>query len=219
MLFLVVGWVLTYCFTSDNKNLFAGFDAAGSSVVMFACVMPVLSYEIGRNKEDSAVFCSVVLAAVCLSCFYTYVYRDEPVKEMNSIVQSGIYKGLFTTEPRKDFVEDLEADLELNVDPEDTVCTISNMPAVYLMTKSRLCAPQTWDSQYLMRGFTSSEPLLSYFEFVDAYPDVLIGCNYTYSNLFNNDQLEIWDFVNRYYYLAHESSYGSYQTKIWKRTE
>lgn len=216
---VLIGWILIYCFTSDNKNVFYGFDAAGALVFFCACYY-VISVKGNRRTADEEkrhlslsyiVFPSVLLG-IGIACFYGYVYRDAPVKELKTRVNEGIYAGLFTTEDNRLYVEKLERVIEENVDENDFLFVANNMPSVYIMSKAEPFTPQTWDAQFLNRGYASAEPVLSYFSFKGKDPDVIVASDYLYPDLFIRQDIELWSYIDEKYVLVEESS----SVKIWK---
>ena len=92
-------FVLTYSFTSDNKNIFLSFENAGP-------------------------FIALALAVSGLSNTYAYIYGDAPVEQLTEQVEYGVYKGLYTTSERKIFVEKLERELK-RIPKNKTVCTVT----------------------------------------------------------------------------------------------
>ena len=46
LLFLVCSWIITYCFTSDNKNLFFAIDAASVIIVFNTCIVLCEDYTV-----------------------------------------------------------------------------------------------------------------------------------------------------------------------------
>ena len=136
---------------------------------------------------------------------------------MNQRVESGIYKGLYTTESRKQMVEQVEQEIDSVITENETVCVVTRAPMIYLMAKANICAPQTWDAQFLYRGNISAEPLLSYFEAVNQIPDVLVATSLDIPDFINQEQYEIQKFIKEYYSLYYDNQIESLDIWVWKR--
>ena len=221
---LLVGWITTYCFTSDNKNLFFGFDAAGPLVIFMGAFIAtylwnanIIDDTASAWKSISGLLIPLLLIVFSISSFFGYVYRDEPFSNLNSRVDAGIYKGLYTTEEKKNYLENLELDIKNTIDRNTRVCMVNNMPALYLMSEADICAPQTWDAQFLANGYTSAQPLISYFEHKKKMPDIMIANNYIDNEIFQRTDAEIWDYLEQYYDYYDTHIEGGYVTKIWKK--
>lgn len=208
---------VTYNFTSDNKNVFAAFEATGSLIILIVGL--VFSEYIVTEHKFIGITISLLLCFTGLIHIYTYVYRDEPVKQLTEPVTQGIYKGLYTTEDRKKFVEELENLLSEQTFNEDKICTATRMPAVYLMAKANICAPQTWDAQFLSRGYTSASPLLDYFKAINDVPDVFIASTMDVADFFHNSKYEINAFIDQYYELYCEKQIQEITVYFWRKKD
>lgn len=234
---ITISWILTYCFTSDNKNLFFAMDAAGTLVFFYASYSMLFYNTIGgsgkvhRNKyvnlgkkhptiELSQIVFPTLLLVVGILCYFGYVYRDEPLGELKVRVGHGIYAGLYTTEENAYYVESLERDVESITAGHKNIFVANNMPAIYLMSKIEPFTPQTWDAQFLARGYTSAEPVLSYFEFKEKKPELVVMNNHLLSDLYDRNDAEIWAYLDHNYeeyaIINHKENDT---TKIWLAKE
>ena len=220
---MAIVWILTYCLTSDNKNLFHGMDAAGNIIMFAGCfVGTTIKINTGNDGKKTLYWFNAIIPLATLFfsivCFYGYVYRDAPVSELRTRVDSGIYKGLYTTRNNADYVAKVEAGLSTFLMKEDeTVFTVNNIPYMYLMMKRKPLCPQTWDAQFLARGYTSAEPVLSYFDYIGEKPSVIIANNHLFPTLFDNKAIEIWGFIKQYYDEVTVLDYGRKGAiKIWR---
>ncbi len=215
LLGILLGYILTYSFTSDNRNVMAAFEVAGPLICLCA---GVILWEAAKEKHVAQpIFPLLLLGISGVLSIYTYVYRDEPVGFLNQRVESGIYKGLYTTESRKQMVEQVEQEIDSVITENETVCVVTRAPMIYLMAKANICAPQTWDAQFLYRGNISAEPLLSYFEAVNQIPDVLVATSLDNPDFINQEQYEIQKFIKEYYSLYYDNQIESMDIWVWKR--
>lgn len=214
---LLILYVLTYAFSSDNKNVLIAFEIAGPMICLIAALW---LWKTDSSRNSILIYGILFMIGVSgLFNVYAYVYRDEPVKELRYQVKEGIYKGLYTTRERKIFVEEAEKELTEYIQQDETICVVTRAPMVYLMTKAQICAPQTWDAQFLARGYTSAEPLLSYFRAVNQLPDVLVASSLDISDFYENAKYEIHEFINRYYSFYHVLNIEGENFWIWKRID
>lgn len=212
---ILLGYILTYSFTSDNRNVMVAFEISGPLICLCAGIM---LWEAEKEMDNRwPIVCLLLLGISGILNVYAYVYRDEPVKFLNQRVESGIYKGLYTTESRKQMVEQIEYEINSVITENETVCVVTRAPMIYLMAKAGICAPQTWDSQFLARGNTSAEPLLSYFESVGQIPDVLVATSLDIPDFINQEQYEIQAFIEKYYVLYYDNQIEGMDMWVWKR--
>ncbi len=206
-----IAYVITYAFTSDNRSILTAVSVAGP--ILYFVLSIFIGIGVEEKKRRAGIVFSVLLILSSLLNMYSYIYRDAPVRELTARVEHGIYRGLYTTPERKKLVEELERVLEENICKDETVCAVTRAPAIYMMSKAKICAPQTWDAQFLARGYTSAGPLLSYFEAIDETPDVLVATTWDISDFYENPKYEINSFIDQYYEL-----YGTYMAEdvqIW----
>ena len=214
ILWMVPAFIITYCFTSDNGSVIAAFSACGPLVCGFFCLVCCLDE---KCKKKYCIITFFIIAASGLARIYTSVYRDAAINQLVEQVDSGIYKGLYTTESRKNLVKRMENVLTENIQTEDSVCTVTRAPAVYLMSKAHICAPQTWDAQFLYRGYTSAAPLLDYFSAINEYPDILVATDMDVPDFYNNPKYEINAFIAEYYDLYYTEKIEGGNIYLWRR--
>ena len=208
-------YTITYAFTSDNRSILTAISVAGP--ILYFIFSIFIGIGIEEKKRRVGIIFYVLLILSSLLNMYSYIYRDDPVRELTARVESGIYRGLYTTPERKRLVEELERVLEANICQDETVCVVTRAPAVYMMAKAKICAPQTWDAQFLERGYTSADPLLSYFEAIDETPDVLAATTWDISDFYENPRYEINSFIDRYYKLSETKTVGDVQVWLWRK--
>lgn len=218
-------FILLYAFTSDNRNFLLGVHVS-CVIIAFIAINSIISWRFEReNNEDQdfvkdlalsiIAICILVLPGVLSS--YSYVYRDADVNKLNARITSGVFKGLYTTQERAEFVTGLEELVNRNTTEYDTICVVTREPMIYVMSNSRILSPQTWDPQFLYRGNISAEPLISYFEMMNnRYPDIIIATNSDPSDFFDNDNYEIIDFINTNYYLYETDEVGDVRIEMYR---
>ena len=207
--------ILTYSFTSDNKNIMVVFETIGPSVFFLISFLSEIEYS--KSSRFFGIIVAILLSFSGLIHSYTYVYRDEPVTQLTERVEYGIYKGLYTTPERKRFVEEMENVLTDYIMPSEKICAVTRVPMVYLMSKAKTCVPQTWDAQFLARGYTSSSPLLEYFQAMGEIPDILIATDMDVPDFYNNSKYEIHEFIEEKYELYYTCEIEGVCLYLWRR--
>ena len=192
----------------------------------------MLVYEKVLTGKSIAVLPARIVLPVLLVCtallsfkgLQEYIYRDtRPIEKLNYQVQTGIFKGLYTTEERGKATEELEVYLRANTTEYDRVLCLDTVPAAYLMINGTHCTPSTWDRmQYsydLDNRDTSDEIMYRYFRTKGEIPTVIV-----YVDFGRDEQLSIEEegypfnrFVNRHYSLAEEKKLNDlYRVKIYR---
>ena len=149
-----------------------------------------------------------------------YVYRDSPVQELTVKIESGIFRRLYTTPEQAKFVLDLEDEVTEHISLDATLCVASLEPSIYVMSKAVIYAPQTWDSQFLYRGFTSAQPLLSYFDAMgNQLPSVIAATDRSCKDFYEEGRYEITSFIREHYHLYYEDTIEGVRLTLWQINE
>ena len=166
----------------------------------------------------SSVLCSLTFFAIFLLNYYGYVYRDNPISQLNYKVESGIYKGLYTTEGKGKGLEELEKTIRLETNHSEKILFMDNAPMAYLMTDATHCAPSTWEIQSYSYGFKDDKLLRKYFERTGCTPDKIIyiftGRDKVLS--IDSENYKFNDYVNTNYKLTKEIK-GYFPIKIYNK--
>ena len=94
---------------------------------------------------------------------------------MTCRVQSGVYKGLYTSPTRARDLPAMEQYLNSVIGEHESYSFRDNSPFAYLMThKGQVCDLQTWDSLQYFCKKNSPEVLYDYYRVRDMIPDKII---------------------------------------------
>lgn len=149
-----------------------------------AVLMLTLLLEEEYDDEKEKAFINLFPAVLSFALFcslFGYTYRDVNVWMTNARVESGIYKGLFTTKENKEYLTELESYVKEITNEEDYVFAQQSFPALYLMTEGRMLAPTSWAAFVFSDiPYTGNDYVRRYFDFVQREPDVIL---YHYNNL------------------------------------
>ena len=128
-----------------TPSLVAGLATAYSSTNAFLDatigLIPAFLVTIALARSVWVPAAAVVLLLVFQ---WGFVYRDKPVGDLSCRVQSGPYRGIFTTPERCAFVRQLEADLKRHRSGRRSVLFYPGFPAGALLSDLRPVGPATW---------------------------------------------------------------------------
>lgn len=159
-----------------------------------------------------------LFSAATLLYLWNNVYRDDPIPQLTYQVESGVYKGCYTSSERGHAIETLERNIKELTDESETVFFADLFPAGYLMTDSHYLAPTTWDPNMYRYGFQDSNLLFSYFALKGEIPDKIVYINSEGNPLSIDDpENQFAAFVLENYTLTVESGEGLFSLRIFTR--
>lgn len=174
---LLVWWfpsILHMVFSSAT----AYYGISGREYLLLPAVLTVTLYSEELFKENNIRFFS--LLPVCLSfalacSLYGYTYRDADVWECDTRIDKGIYKGIFTTKEKGEYLVELENYIHEVTTPDDYVFAQQEFHALYIMSEGKMLAPAAWNSAVFW-GLERSgdEYVMKYFEFMQREPDIIL---------------------------------------------
>lgn len=174
--------------------------------------------EIVHNMTiNLGILCTIMLLSVFrIWSVYSYIYRDDEISLLTYKVDSGIWKGLYTTELRASNVVGVEEYLKSITSDDDNVLCLDWVSFGYLMVAGKICSPTTLDASPYSYGVNTPNPYFMYFDVVNRVPDKIIYIDYGRDKIVSIDNPE-WkfnEFVNSYY-----KPEGSYSNEIFNVRE
>ena len=144
----------------------------------YTVIIPIL-YVLIKNRSvlvrGMAIILTVAVTGSLLYANYKRIYQDVHVSEMTCQVQSGVYKGLYTSPERARDLPAIEHYLNSVIGEHDSYSFRDNVPFAFLMThKGKVCEVQTWDSLQYFCKKNSPEVLYDYYRVRDMIPDKII---------------------------------------------
>lgn len=153
-----------------------------------------------KFNRYAVIINSFLISVVLLVSSYTYIYREEPVYKLTERIESGIYKGLFTSIERKNDLNYLQDKIDKYIDPKKTLLVANHFPAGYMMSKAKPVTPDIWDTFYSDRNLKDASMTYQYFDTVNKTPDVIIFVDYPQNTyLYNDNEFEFNNYINQYY--------------------
>lgn len=147
----------------------AAFMTAGAAAVFF-----VAGWAMEQNgKCAKYAGYAVVVLQLCMMLFLrmTYVWADASISELNTKVERGAAKGLYTTEETVQRYDEIYDDLDsLNMKEDDGFLVVGAAPLLYLYAEREVASYSTW------QVFTNETRLYRYYEIHDGegkFPEVV----------------------------------------------
>lgn len=136
---------------------------------------------------------------------YSYVYRDESFQKLDTVVSSGPYKGLRTTNIRAQGLVELDETIDRYVGENDYVLAMDNDPFIYLMVEGKACTPSSWDMALYTYGFDQPDLYYDYFKITNTEPTKIIYFNYGRDEIMSIDvEYKFNEYVKSNYDLIYE---------------
>lgn len=156
-------------------------------------------------KGMTVIFVTVI-AFTYLFNSYSFVYRDESVRLLDTVVPEGPYRGLWTTKMRVEGLLTLDKMIDSLVSKEDYILAMDNNPFIYLMAGGRICTPSTWDQASYSHGFNQPDLYFDYFKVTGTEPSKIIYFNYGfYKRLSIDNEYKFNNYVKSHYKLVYEN--------------
>ena len=168
---------------------------------------------LSEAERPSVRSLAVLSAAMCILLqgytLYKVPYREGSLHTLTTKVESGVYKGIYTTPRRAHDLPELESFLNAQVSEEDFYAFRDNVPCGYLMMHTgQICDVSSWDCLQYSYGRNTPARLFDYYKRRDAIPDVIFYVDYGRDPVLSieNENFRYNDFVRAYYRLESESS-------------
>lgn len=181
------------------------------------------------QSKSNAVKGSAVVLAILFTLMqgyedYKFVYRDESLPYLNTRVEQGVYKGMYTTPERARDVVELENYLIQNIDLQDSVSFRDNAPVAYLMRNKNICDIRTWDNMQWSYGMNNPVSMYRYYKNKGEIPDVIVYVDFGRDPELSIDSpseaFQYNNFVNNYYYLDAETLENqTFRVKIYRNNK
>lgn len=176
----------------------------------YTVLIPILYVLLKNKSELIRIMATVMTGAVILAYGYAgfhYVYRDDNFHNLTTRVESGVYKGNYTTPARAHDLPELEEYLNRIIGEDETYAFRDNVPSAYLMVHTgKVCEISTWD--ILQHSYHRNSPavLFDYYRRRDMIPDKIIYIDFGRdANLsIVEDDYRYNDWVNAYYDLVED---------------
>ena len=164
----------------------------------------------GNRPARALTICAALVSTFLLLRTDLFaVYRDSPLSQLDTRVESGVYAGIYTVSYKARDLPELEEYLNGMVSPEESYAFRDNAPCGYLMMRHGvMCDEATWDLLQYAYHRNGPAALFDYYQRRERIPDKIIYLNIgQYPTLSIDDPAFRYnDFVNAYYELIDQKS-------------
>lgn len=116
----------------------------------------------------------VIMVITIINFNFTFVYRDADISQLTEKVESGIWKGIYTTPERKTEVAFYEDTIREYTEPGEKVLFMDWVSFAYLMSDGEAFTPSTLDNMCYSYYTNDDSIMKDYFELKGAIPDKII---------------------------------------------
>lgn len=149
------------------------------SITSFLSIFILYICESYCKKTYTFLYTGVLIfTLIMIKHSYTFVYRDEPVGSLTYQVESGIWKGCYTTEQRAQEVVSLENEIKRITNNTDNVLFMDWCSFAYLMTNGTMCSPSSLDPMFYSYGVNDPTIMYKYFTLNQTAPNKIIYIDY-----------------------------------------
>lgn len=145
------------------------------------------------------------------------IYRDEPIEDLNTKVETGIWKGCYTTRDTAAAVQELEAYIRQIGEPGEKLLFLDWVSFGYLMSESDFCTPSALDPCAYYYKPNNPEIFYDYFYMEKQVPDRIVYVWFDYAECLSIED-ENWkfnDFVNSFY----EKAQSGFENELFRVVE
>ena len=201
------------------------FPGTANAVVRVYFMYPILfvaiillfekSLEICNSKTNnsmgktlrilSALF-ALIIAILMIRSEYLFVYRDDPISQLDYKVTEGIYKGIYTSKDNAECTIEVERYIKDNTGSKELISFRDNVPFGYLMSNGIMCDIRTWDAMqysYIEPGAVKDSPvnMYRYYKNTGNIPDKYIYIDYGRDEIVSYDSqtFKFNKWLNSYY--------------------
>lgn len=147
----------------------AAFVTAGAASLLMTALWAKEQEQ--KIMQGLAYAVLILQLVIMLSLRITYVWADAPLSQLNTKVERGAAKGLYTTGESVQYYNEMYDDLDfLHMTEEDGLLVIGSDPLLYLYAEKEVASYSTW------QVYTNETRLYRYYEIHDGegkFPSVV----------------------------------------------
>lgn len=214
---VILAYVVTFLFSSFG-NIY-GFSGRGYWLLI-PVIVTFVSFIWGEEKTERNVFYYKCIKAgvyifslILIVETFSHVYQEKPIKELTYRVESGIWKGMYTTEEKAKEIVELESIIKKMTKEEEKILFMDWASFGYLMSNGKACTPSALDNMSYLFKVNNSAIMYDYFKVVESIPDKIIYIDFELTEKLSIED-ENWKFnmfVDEYYNLT-----DNFETEMFK---
>jgi len=210
---------LIICNTSAGTYVQASWVMIPGTILsaIFLVLLMEEQFEIYQSKKGKKHSINIVLIIQIIICMlfsishvflhYRVVYNEFEIRELNSKIEYGVYKGIRTAEIRKNFVENTERALKERQKEGKTVMAMENVSFAYLMLDMKPSVSTLWAPSFICIGIKDCEQILKYYSDENRRPDYIFFLypdKYSYGE---DPEYELHNFIRENYNIVEHHEY------------
>ncbi len=174
-------------------------------IACFTIVIPLLYIMLKQRTILIRAFATTTAVTLIIAIGYAsyhYMYRDAGIKTLKYKVESGVYKGIYTTKKRLNDLPELEKYLNSIIGKNESYAFRDNVPCAYVMMHTgKVCEISTWDAMQFAYKCNSPAIIFNYYKCREMIPNKIIYIEHSHYNQLSIDDSEFRynDWVNSYY--------------------
>lgn len=200
---------------SDSKSYMSRFFAVLPA--LFICFLIFME----ANNIPVRVFTVISALAIVLIFgynLYSNPYREESLNKLDTRIEKGIYKDIYSTAQKAEDIVELEFYLNTIILANDSFAFRDCVPCGYLMIHNgNMCDMTTWDCmQYHYSSSNAPALLFDYYKRKDDIPDTIVYVNFGRDSQLSIDRSDYLynDFIDSYYILEEDLVFNDTFTRM-----
>ena len=180
---------LTTGFISANGAVNFGIGIVPGVLVTSILLVEILRARATHFQDQIAAFVPASVLIILLIFQYSFVYSEGNYSKLSEKIETGPYRGLYTSPQKKQYLNSIIQDFEkFNVE-QGKVLFFDFFPAGYLFTTMRPASNTVWllSPQQFNTG---RDLILRYYENPSNVPDIAVKINLIYNFTGNAQKLE-----------------------------
>ncbi|KZE64098.1 hypothetical protein AWM68_13410 [Fictibacillus phosphorivorans] len=199
---------ITYLWSSSNGYLASGLGLFPAFLALSGLIIYLIQQSESHKSVKTVLSFSVPLFIIInlLLLQQQSVYRDQDINTLTNKVESGPYKGLFTSKTKSEFMETLRKDMNLYAKGSKTIFFYNHFPAGYLFSDIKPAGNTIWIFYYSKNRYIHADYLEK-----NGEPDtvirmkVLVDANLTPLRYYKKDELN--NLIKEKYRIVHTNQY------------
>lgn len=193
-----------------------------SCILCFFAILWIGFLESGSVVQQEAAVLAIVMIVLQGYMDFNYVYADDSFRELHDKVETGVYKGIYTSSDRAHDLPELENYLDMVVGDDEYIAFRDNAPCAYLMKNQNVCDVWTWDALQYERGNKRPLRMYSYYKAKGMIPDKIIYVDFgrTEKLSVETQDFPYNEFVEQYYTLMDERRINTtFRIKLYENND
>ena len=217
--FINILYSLVFVFSSFGNVYGFGTREYWLYIPLILSVVSVFS----RNMESIQVKVSfraavIILSLLMIKLSFCFVYRDEAINNLAARIESGVWKGLYTTRERALAVTELEDYVKEITEKDDNVLFMDWSSFGYLMSNGKACTSSAYDAMQYSYDVNNPEIMYDYFNLTESVPTKIIYIDFGRDEILSIED-EHWgfnQFVDYNYKLQSETELKMFRILLYE---